>query len=421
MPNTTSRSLLDDLRALPRPFWVLLAGAFINRFGTFVMPFLTIYLWKQGHSLSAASYAISAFGFGAVCGSTLGGWLADRIGRKYTIAIGTFAASAFYLLLYFARSMPEVIVCAALAGLAGGTYPPASSALLADVVPDERRVRAWSALRTAINAGFACGSAAAGFLAKVSFFWLFVGDAVTSAVYGCIALAALPHGTYLSGNKAPWPEAIAHIRKNRAFHLMFLGALCSALIFSQFGSTYSAQVVSLKLSLSAFGFNVSGETVYGLLIGWNGLLVMLAELPLTTITQRFDPRQVMAFGYALLGLGFALNFVAHEFLVLFLAMTLFTCGEMISAPVSNAYMARLAPERLRGRYMGVLSLCWCFASMIGPPAGLGLFEHGTRVGWLICGVLGLLGAGLVLRSEPVEEERPAERERVPEPEVAAVP
>src|SRR5581483_1957149 len=98
---TPPRPLLEDLRALPKPFWVLLAGMFINRFGTFVMPFLTIFLSGKGHSLTAASLAVSAFGVGALCGSTLGGWMADRIGRRTTIALSAFASAVFYLLLYY--------------------------------------------------------------------------------------------------------------------------------------------------------------------------------------------------------------------------------------------------------------------------------------------------------------------------------
>src|ERR1035437_9846974 len=104
-PPTTTR-LLDDLRALPRPFWVLFAGTFINRFGTFVWPFLTIYLTHKGHSLAAVAMALSAFGVGSLGGSALGGWLADHIGRRNTIVLGTFAAAAAVMLLYTAQALP---------------------------------------------------------------------------------------------------------------------------------------------------------------------------------------------------------------------------------------------------------------------------------------------------------------------------
>ncbi len=394
-------SLIGDLRAMPRPFWVLLIGTFINRFGTFVMPFLTIYLAKKGYSLITASYAVSAFGIGTLCGGMVGGWLADRIGRRNTIVVGTFAAALFYFLMHFAATFPQIILCVMLAGLSAGTYPPASNALLADVVPEPLRVRAYSALRVALNAGFACGAATAGFLAKYSYFWLFVGDAITTSLYGVIALIALPHGIRSTTERAPWKDALSHIRRNRPFHAAFFAALLMALVFSQFGTTYSAFVVSLGLSLDLGGLRLSGETLYGVLLGWNGLMVMVAELPLTGLTQRFDPRRVMALGYLLLGVGFAMNAGASSVTWLFLAMTVFTIGEMISMPVSSAYAAKLAPEPMRGRYMGVFSMTWSLASIFGPQFGFRIFDTGPDLLWIICGVLGLAGAVMLLR--PVRE------------------
>lgn len=414
--NASTGSLLGDLRAMPRPFWVLLAGTFINRFGTFVMPFLTIYLTKRGYSLITASYAISAFGIGTLCGGMLGGWLADRIGRRNTIVVGTFAAAVFYFLLHYAESFPQIILCVLLAGLSAGTYPPASSALLADVVPEPLRVRAYSALRVALNAGFACGAATAGFVSQYSYFWLFAGDAISTALFGVIALVALPHGIRSSSERAPWRDALSHVRRNRPFHALFFASLLMSLVFSQFGTTYSAYVVSLGLTMDIGSLRLSGETLYGALLGWNGLMVMIAELPLTGVTQRFDARRMMALGYLLLGVGFAMNTGASSVTMLFLAMTVFTVGEMVSMPVSSAYAARLAPERMRGRYMGVFSMTWSLASIFGPQFGFRIFAAGPDILWLTCGALGLLGAVLLLR--PVRE--PEECEASAAPGVAAV-
>jgi MFS family permease len=406
--------LLADLRALPQPFWVLFVGTFINRFGTFVMPFLTIYLTRRGHTLIEASWAISAFGFGALCGSTMGGWLADRIGRRNTIVTGTFAAAACYMLLHYAVTMPQIIVCVMMAGFTAGTYPPASGALLADVVPDEYRVRAYSALRVAMNAGFACGAATAGFLAKYSFFWLFAGDALTTAIYGLIALFALPHGIRTAREHAPWRDALLHIGTNRAFHAVFVGALLTSLVFSQFGTTYSTYVVSLGLTFSLGSLQLSGETLYGVLLGFNGLMVMTCELPITSITQRISARKVMAVGYVLIGLGFAMNGFAHSVPALFVAMTIFTLGEMISMPVSSAYIAQIAPEQMRGRYMGALSTTWSLSSIVGPQMGFRLLAIRPEWLWIACGVLGSAAAAALLK--PVKKSPEA-----PNGEAAALP
>jgi MFS family permease len=402
-------SLISDLRALPRAFWVLFAGSFINRFGTFVWPFLTIYLTRQGYPLTAAAWAVSAFGFGAFCGGFVGGWLADHLGRRNTIVLGTFCSAASFMLLYLASGLPWIIACTVLAGLSTGTYHPAINALLADIVPPAQRVRAYAAIRLAVNAGFAFGACIGGLLANYSLFWLFAGDAITTALYGFIALAWLPHGLRSSRKSSPWGEALRYLRTDRAFHILWIAALFSALIFAQFGSTYSLYVISNGLTLDVLGWHLAPETVYGLLIGWNGVLIVFAELPLTTATLRFDARCVMAVGYALLGAGFALNVFAHSIFTLWIAMTIFTFGEMISSPTANAYVARLAPEQVRGRYMGVLALAWNGAAIIGPQIGFRLFAVNPLLVWTSCGLLGLLAAAMILRARrlPTEEPVPA--------------
>ena len=391
-------SLLTDLRALPGKFWVLFAGTFINRFGTFVWPFLTIYLTRQGHPATAAAWAISAYGLGSFGGSALGGWLADHIGRRNTIVLGTFSAAASFMLLYTATSLPVIILWTALAGLSGGTYHPAIGALIADIVPPALQVRASAAIRLAANAGFAFGVSIGGILADYSLFWLFAGDALTTALYGCIALVWLPHGLRKLTQHTPWSAALRSLRRDRVFHALWIAGFCGALIFSQFGSTYSLFVIEKKLTLDLLGWHLPPTTIYGLLLGWNGALIVLAELPLTSATMRFDSRRVMALGHALTGLGFALNAVAHTIFMLWIAMTIFTIGEMISSPTASAYLARIAPEQMRGRYMGTLALAWNAAGIIGPQLGFRLFAIEPLLLWIICGLLGFVGSWAILRA-----------------------
>ncbi len=395
---TPPAPLLTDLRALPGKFWVLFAGTFINRFGTFVWPFLTIYLTRLGHPPTAAAWAISAYGLGSLLGSTLGGWLADHIGRRNTIVLGTFSAAASYMLLYSATALPLIILWTTLAGLCGGSYHPAIGALIADIVPPALQVRASAAIRLAANAGFAFGVSIGGFLADRSLFWLFAGDALTTALYGGIALAWLPHGLRQLTRSAPWNAAFTSLRRDRTFHALWIAGFCGALIFSQFGSTYSLFVVEKKLTLDLLWWHLSPTAIYGLLLGWNGALVVLAELPLTCATLRFDSRRVMALGHALTGLGFALNAVAHSILVLWLAMTLFTIGEMISSPTASASLARIAPEQMRGRYMGALALAWNAAGIVGPQLGFRLYAIEPLFLWLGFGLLGFVGSWAILRA-----------------------
>ncbi len=377
-----SPNLLSSLRALPTAAWILFFGMFLNKFGAFVVPFLALYLTRSGYTLADAGLAIGAYGVGNFVASLLGGHLADTIGRRKTILLSLFSGAGAMLLLSQAHSLPLIIGLAALTGLAGEFYRPACSALLTDLVPPEQRVTAFAAYRMSFNAGWAFGPATAGFLAAKGFFWLFVGDAATTVLFGLVALLALPKDNYVPQQKNGWSEAVGAIRHDRRFHQVILASFFIAFVFMQMASTFGVQVTRLGFSAAT----------YGALISLNGALVVFCELPLTTITRRFPVRRVLAVGYLLIGLGFALNVFAHTIPALAACVIIFTLGEMIAMPVAAAYVSNLAPAHLRGRYLGVNGLTFALALIIAPALGMKLLEYSPTALWLGCGALGVIGA-----------------------------
>jgi MFS family permease len=384
--NIIEPSLLSRLRALPRPAWILFLGTFLNKFGTFVLPFLTLYLTQRGFTLNDAGLAISAYGVGALMASALGGHLADAIGRRKTIALSMFSVAAAMLLLSQSKSLPAIIAATWLAALTGELYRPASSALLADLVPPDLRVTAYAAYRMAFNAGFAFGPATAGFLAARGYFWLFAGDAATSVLFGLIALAALPRGLPRRREEGGWSDDVKALARDGKFLRVLCAAFFIALVFLQMSSTYSLHVTGL-------GFPAA---TYGLMLSLNGVLVVFCELPLTSLTRRFPSRVVMAAGYLLVGAGFSLNAFAHSVAALVACVVIFTCGEMVAMPVSSAYIADLAPAHLRGRYMGAYALTWSAALVIAPQMGLRIFDVSATALWLTCGALAVLAAAIIV-------------------------
>jgi MFS family permease len=383
--NNIEPTLLSRLRALPRPAWILFLGTFLNKFGTFVLPFLTLYLTQRGFSLNDAGLAISAYGLGSIMASALGGHLADAIGRRKTIALSMFSVAAAMVLLSQSRSLPAIIAATWLAALTGELYRPASSALLADLVPPELRVTAYAAYRMAFNAGFAFGPATAGFLAARGYFWLFAGDAATSVLFGVIALAALPRGLPRRREEGGWSDDLKKMAVDGRFVRLLSAAFLIALVFLQISSTFSLQVTHL-------GFPAA---TYGLILSLNGVLVVFCELPLTSVTRRFPARVVMAAGNLLIGAGFSLNAFAHSLAALVACVVIFTFGEMVAMPVSSAYIADLAPVHLRGRYMGVYALTWSAALVFAPQWGLRLFGLSPPALWLTCGGLAALAAAII--------------------------
>ena len=386
-------SLLARLRLLPRAAWVLFLGTFLNKFGTFVIPFLTLYLTQRGFSLNDAGLAMSAYGVGGLIASALGGHLADVIGRRKTIAISMFSVAAAMVMLSQSSSLPAIILSTFLAALTGELYRPASSALLADLVPSSQRVTAYAAYRMAFNAGFAFGPATAGFLAARGYFWLFAGDAATSVLFGIIALIALPRGRPVQREHGGWTEDFKALGGDRRFLRVLGAAFLLAIVFLQISSTFG-------LHVTRQGFTTS---TYGLILSLNGVLVVLCELPLTSWTRKLPSRLVMFVGYLIIGVGFTLIAFAHTVPALVGCLVIFTVGEMVTMPVSSAYVAGLAPAHLRGRYMGVYSLTWSGALIIAPQIGLRLFAISPYALWLSCGGLAVVAAAIIFPvTEPVE-------------------
>ena len=291
------------------------------------------------------------------------------------------------MLLSQAHGLAAIILLTALTGLTNEFYRPASQALLADIVPTGQRVTAFAALRVSFNAGFAFGPATAGLLAAYGYFWLFAGDAATSVLFGLVALLALPRGLRGTDRNASWSEALRVLRHDHKLHQLLLANFAIGLVFFQMFSTFGLYVAHLGFS----------PAVYGAVVSLNGALIVFCELPLTRLTRKFPARRVMAVGYLLCGLGFALNAFAHTIAALVLCLIVFTIGEMITMPTGAAYLADLAPPQMRGRYMGVAGLTWSAALIIGPVSGMQLFAAAPAVYWSTCALAGLFAAAIISR------------------------
>jgi MFS family permease len=398
------RTLRAGIRSLPGPVWILCAGSFVNRFGSFVAVFLVLYLREKGYSIAEAGFVVSLYGAGNVMAAAVGGLVADRLGRRNAIAISMFSSAATLLALSQADEIVLIGGLTILAGLTGEMYRPASAALLADLVPAGQRLPAFALNRLAINLGFAAGPATAGLLADRSFTYLFVGDALTSLVFGILALAALPEGVRTRRGDERRGEGIRTIARDRAFVFFLVSSILGAFVYFQSNATFPLHVKESGLS----------NADYGLLISLNGLAIVLLELPFTSITQRYPAIPTLAVGSILVGLGFALNAWAESLAALAFTVLIWTIGEIVYAPVASAYVADIAPVHLRGRYQGAWGLMWGLAFMLGPGLGAVFFAWNGDAFWLFCGVLGVLSAGLLLAGSRTPRSRTPSPARTPD-------
>ncbi|HEV2722670.1 MAG TPA: MFS transporter, partial [Thermoanaerobaculia bacterium] len=301
-----------------------------------------------------------------------------------TILVSMFSSAIAMLALSQARAYAPIVILTFLAGCAAEMYRPASLALLADSVPAENRVVAVGVYRFAVNLGFAAGPATAGFLADRSFFLAFLGDAVTSIAYGLIAFALLPQGLR-SAAKDESVGAARIIVRDKPFLLFLVATVCITLVEFQF-------ISALALHVTGHGYSAA---TYGALVSMNGALIVLFELAITNYVQRFRLLDVIATGYLFAGVGFALTGVAHTIPALAGTVVIWSFGEMIGMPASTAWVTKIAPERFRGRYMGMHSVAWSIGMLAGPPLGTLLFERNAAALWSACLLLGVISSTIL--------------------------
>jgi len=376
-----------DVRKLPRPAWVLFAGTFINRFGGFVLAFLVLYLTKRGYSATEAGAALSLYGVGSMGANFTGGHLADRVGRRNTIAFSMFSSAAILLTLAQVTTLGPILALTLLAGFTAELYRPAASALIADLTPTGGRVTAYALYRLAVNAGFAAGPAVAGLVAEHSFFSLFVVDALTSVIYGVIVLTMLPREIRTNARRTSARDlsSLRLVLADRRFATLLIASAIISFVFQQGYAT-------LPLHVRANGHST---TLYGDLMSLNGLLIIGLELWLTAVTRRFAPRIAISAGLLLIGVGFGVTGFAHTATAMAATVVVWTFGEMCFSPVASAYVADIAPEDMRGRYQGLFALTFSFGMVIAPLGGTALLGIDPRLLWGACLGLGVFAAMLV--------------------------
>ena len=370
---------------LPQAFWFLFYGLIINRIGAFLLPFLALYLVHRGLSPAQAGLILAAYGVGTTVSAIAGGTLADRWGRRPTIVSSLIATAALTAPIGFV-SKPQVLAAlAVMIGLTANVYRPAANAAVADLVPEEERVRAFGLLYWAENLGFSAAAIAGGVIATHSFPALFLADAVTSVLFAIVIMRGL-HGTRVPAS-APSGSASrtglgAVIRDG-----VFMAFILLAFVFMWI---YFQTSVGLPVSLLHAGLTPSR---YGLVLAANGVTVVACQPAGGLVVRRMKKGHALAAGAVLLGAGFGMFAWVRGLPLFAAAVVVWTLGEIVYSTAAPALVADLAPEALRGRYQGVWGASVGAAAITGPAmGGLIIDRLGAVWLWHACLGLGLLMA-----------------------------
>jgi MFS family permease len=379
---------------LPRVFWVLWAGTLVNMLGTMLEPYLGLYLVTvRGFSLGETGAVIAVLGAGSVASQFAGGLLADRIGRRATLAGSTVATGFAILGLGYAKGVAAIAAAAVLVGLTREMYRPASTAVVADVVSPEDRPRAFGL----INLGWTFALLAGGVLAQHGFIYLFWVDALTCVGFGLLVWRAAPE-TRPARGEATAAGRFVDVLRDRI-------VVAYAVVVTLYTAVALQGMTTLPLAMRRDGL---GPEAFGLAIALNGVVVITVQPLLSAWLARHDHVSVLAVGFALVGVGYGLTAAATELWAYAATVVVWTLGEVVAAAAILAVVAELAPPQLRGRYSGLHGIAWSSGLLLAPVLGTQLLSVGASVLWFTCPGLGLAAAvGVLLLGPPIRGRRAA--------------
>jgi len=375
---------------LPKGVWMLAGVEFVNRAGTMVLFFLTLYVTQRlGFSLPQAGQIFGAYGVGSLIGTYLGGYFCDRIGAYHVQRLSLGVSGVLLILLSIPESYASVAILAFLLGSAAEALHPSNLTAVSQLCPPEMRTKGFSLSRLAANLGLSIGPVVGGYLALFSYTWLFWVDGLTSlfalalfhAFFSGQAGPVSAHSESSSTFRSPWSD--------RVFLLIWLLSFLVGVVFSQLFATfplYVKQVYQLK------------ENSIGQLIAVNTVLIVLIEMLIIHALRGHEPARVARVGVLALCTGFALMPFGRGFVYGAFTVVVWTFGEILTLPLLATLVAGRAGPTGQGKYQGLLSLSFALAMIVGPLVGAWVYNSaGPDALWFGCGALGvLLAAGFTV-------------------------
>ncbi len=378
----------DAYSGLSASTWLLSLVMLINRAGTMVVPFMTLYMTQsKGVSVSKAGFVMALFGAGAICGGFIGGRLTDKFTFYYIQLLTLLGGGCMFYVVGLMESYEAICIATFLLSLINESFRPANAAAIAHYSTDANRTRSYSLNRLAINLGWAFGGALGGIIASHSYKLLFWIDGTTNIAAGiCLWLFLAPSKNKATAHHKHTPSAdpVRSPYRDKPYIAFIVLTTLFAYSFFQLFSTlpvYYKKVLHLS------------EAYIGLTMTVNGLIITLFEM---VTVHRLEGRKkalyFIAIGTALLGFSFVMFNLFPGAEVLAMASIIFvSAGEIFSMPFMNTYWTGRTTAANRGQYAGLFTIAWSVAQVLGPGTGAQIADHyGFEILWWLVGCISLV-------------------------------
>ena len=401
-------ALLNPYRGLPKEIYVIFASRIINAMGCFVMPLLTLILTEKiGLSKEMSGVYISASGLIFMPAAMIGGKLTDIIGRKKVIIIFNFLSAMLYIICGFMNPSINMIYVLMLASMSMVIAGLAHDALIADLTTPENRDGAYALSYMGWNIGFAIGPIIGGLLYENYLPLVFIGDAVTALISLGLIFIFIKETIHLTKQEV--------IEEGRNLETREEGTILSVLLkrpiliyfaLCTFGYNFVYSQWSFMMPIHAKqNFLTLGAKYYGLMAGFNGLVVMLFTPLITKMSENTKHIRKMIYGGLLYAFGFGMLGILNTLPFFFVSVFIFTLGEIILSISITPFIANHTPMSHRGRMNAVLPIIFGMGYTLGPiTMGKALGYISIELAWLLLGMVAIISSIFMYGLERYDEK-----------------
>lgn len=380
---------IDSFSGLSKEAWMLSIVMLINRSGSMVLPFLSVYMSGElNFSIEQTGIVLSFYGIGSVFGSFIGGYLTDKLGEYKVQVFSLFLTAPIFLLIPFFTSVTELAIIIFIQSLVSETFRPANSVAITKYAKPENLTRAFSLNRMAVNLGFSIGPALGGILSSISYNFLFVTNFVALLLAGIfyIYFFRKRNKTINRGNIAELKE---NSRKTKTLRSPYLDV--PFLIFCLFCTIFSICFFQFFSTLPLFYQEVANldKIEIGFLLGYSGFVIVLLEMIFVHLAEkRLTMAQTLLIGSIFCAVSFFMLGINYSVIVLVLSMTVLCIGEILVLPFLSTVTAIRSEGGNKGAYMGLSGITFSISFIITPLIGTKIaYLLGFDILWILTGVL----------------------------------
>jgi len=391
MVKRTLQLYKDSFMGLSPEIWWLALITFINRAGTMIIPFLSLYLTKDlEFSLPQVGWIMSAFGVGSFLGSWIGGKLTDKVGFYKVMFWSLLLTGFLFIGLQYVTTFWGFIIAIFIIMTVADTFRPAMYVSLNAYSKPENQTRSLTLIRLAINLGFSFGPFIGGLIiAGLGYKGLFWIDGLTCILAIIIFKIVLKNKAFERKRKEAKEIAVtSSIFTDKPYWIFLVIVFLMGFTFMQLFSTmplYYVDVYSLT------------EVEIGLLMSMNGIIIFLTEMPIIHKLEESSINRIQIIFWSLILFAasfFVLN-ISYGISILVISMIIITVAEMLAFPFTNTFAMTRAVKGKEGLYMALYTMAFSLAHIFSAKTGMEIIDRfGFDANWYLMGFLSLIAVVL---------------------------